>query len=38
MDILKFIKSFNTVNTYLFMAIIALMVLVIHFYFINPFL
>ncbi|SCC73348.1 hypothetical protein GA0116959_1202 [Acinetobacter albensis] len=37
MNIIKFIKSFNTVNTYLFMAIITLIVLVIHFYFINPF-
>ncbi|WP_080649487.1 hypothetical protein [Acinetobacter pittii] len=36
MNILKFFKSFNTVGTYLNLAIILLMVLVVYFYFINP--
>ncbi|WP_424911209.1 hypothetical protein [Acinetobacter baumannii] len=36
MNILKFIKSFNTVGTYLKLAIITLIVVVVYFYFINP--
>ncbi|WP_353141227.1 hypothetical protein [Acinetobacter pragensis] len=36
MDILKFIKSFNTVGTYLVVAITLLLFLIIYFYFINP--
>ncbi|MFK8935597.1 MAG: hypothetical protein ACKO7M_08555 [Acinetobacter junii] len=36
MDILKFIKSFNTVNTYLTLAIFLLCTLVIYFYHLNP--
>ncbi|AUM25816.1 MULTISPECIES: hypothetical protein [Acinetobacter] len=36
MEILKFIKSFNTVNTYLSLASILLLTTVIYFYVINP--
>ncbi|EPK9980468.1 hypothetical protein P5764_003652 [Acinetobacter baumannii] len=36
MEILKFIKSFNTVNTYLLLACILLLTIVIYFYVINP--
>ncbi|PPC07855.1 MULTISPECIES: hypothetical protein [Acinetobacter calcoaceticus/baumannii complex] len=36
MEILKFIKSFNTVNTYLLLASILLLTTVIYFYVINP--
>ncbi|WP_411267177.1 hypothetical protein [Acinetobacter sp. AYS6] len=36
MDILKFIKSFNTVNTYLSLASILLIIIVLYFYVINP--
>lgn len=35
MSILKFIKSFHTINTYLVLAVILLLVLVIYFYQIN---
>ncbi|EXB33352.1 putative membrane protein [Acinetobacter sp. 263903-1] len=36
MNILKFIKSFNTINAYLVAAIILLIILVVNFYFIHP--
>ncbi|WP_018572548.1 MULTISPECIES: hypothetical protein [Acinetobacter] len=36
MDILKFIRSFNTVGTYLVLAILLLAFLIIYFYLINP--
>jgi len=36
MDIWKFIKSFNTVNTYLLLACILLMTIIAYFYVINP--
>ncbi|WP_416378395.1 hypothetical protein [Acinetobacter pittii] len=36
MEILKFIKSFNTVNTYLSLASILLIIMVLYFYVINP--
>ncbi|MCW8040870.1 MULTISPECIES: hypothetical protein [Acinetobacter] len=36
MDILKFIKSFNTVGTYLVLAISLLAFLITYFYLINP--
>ncbi|WP_245669739.1 hypothetical protein [Acinetobacter celticus] len=36
MDILKFIRSFNTVGTYLALAMTLLSFLIIYFYFINP--
>jgi hypothetical protein len=36
MDILKFIKSFHTVNTYLMAAIFLLITMIIYFYHINP--
>ncbi|WP_416346068.1 hypothetical protein [Acinetobacter bouvetii] len=36
MDILKFIKSFNTVGTYLVLAILLLAFLITYFYLINP--
>ncbi|MFY5897175.1 hypothetical protein [Acinetobacter pittii] len=36
MEILKFIKSFNTVNTYLSLASILLIIIVLYFYVINP--
>ncbi|MGK8803948.1 hypothetical protein [Acinetobacter seifertii] len=36
MEILKFIKSFNTVNTYLSLASILLIIIVIYFYVVNP--
>ncbi|WP_227500476.1 hypothetical protein [Acinetobacter sp. P8-3-8] len=36
MEILKFIRSFNNLNTYLLLSITILMVLVSFFYFVNP--
>ncbi|WP_373869081.1 hypothetical protein [Acinetobacter seifertii] len=36
MDIWKFINSFNTVNTYLMLSSMLLILLVIYFYVINP--
>ncbi|WP_081407574.1 hypothetical protein [Acinetobacter sp. Leaf130] len=36
MEILKFIKSFNTVNTYLSLASIFLIIIVLYFYVVNP--
>ncbi|MCG6036652.1 hypothetical protein ACNPMZ_10210 [Acinetobacter pittii] len=36
MEILKFIKSFNTVNTYLLLASILLIIIVLYFYVVNP--
>ena len=36
MEIVKFIKSFNTVNTYLLLSIFILAAIVVYFYFINP--
>ncbi|MDA3558650.1 hypothetical protein MKL42_14260 [Acinetobacter sp. AOR15_HL] len=36
MEILKFIKSFNTVNTYLSLASILLIIIVLYFYVVNP--
>nr|WP_227562594.1 hypothetical protein [Acinetobacter calcoaceticus] len=36
MEILKFIKSFHTMNTYLSLAFILLIVIVLYFYVINP--
>ncbi|MHC3094519.1 hypothetical protein [Acinetobacter nosocomialis] len=36
MDILKFLKSFNTVGTYLSLATIVLLIMIIFFYFISP--
>ncbi|EKU66344.1 putative membrane protein [Acinetobacter sp. 1295259] len=36
MDIWKFLKSFNTVNTYLLLSCILLIILVLYFYVINP--
>ncbi|EHU1441357.1 hypothetical protein A1Z85_RS11165 [Acinetobacter baumannii] len=36
MDILKFLKSFNTVDTYLILASLLLVSLIIYFYYINP--
>lgn len=36
MDILKFLKSFNTVDTYLMLASLLLASLIIYFYYINP--
>ncbi len=36
MDILKFLKSFNTVDTYLIFAILLLVSEIIYFYYINP--
>ncbi|WP_456236585.1 hypothetical protein [Acinetobacter rongchengensis] len=36
MEILKFIRSFNTLNTYLFLSITILMILVSFFYFVSP--
>ncbi|MEA1228698.1 hypothetical protein ODQ17_04915 [Acinetobacter sp. IRS14] len=36
MEILKFIKSFNTVNTYLSLASIILIIIVLYFYVVNP--
>ncbi|MFV5363725.1 hypothetical protein [Acinetobacter oleivorans] len=36
MEILKFIKSFNTVNTYLLLASIILIIIVLYFYVFNP--
>ncbi|ERP95199.1 hypothetical protein Q674_07090 [Acinetobacter sp. COS3] len=36
MNILKFIKSFNTVNTYLGLAVLLLVTLIVYFYHINP--
>ncbi|EJB8433029.1 hypothetical protein MW342_001422 [Acinetobacter baumannii] len=36
MQILKFLKSFNTVGTYLTLASILLVVMIIYFYVINP--
>jgi len=36
MDIWKFIKSFNTVNTYLMLSSILLLLLVLYFYVISP--
>ncbi|MGE8539934.1 hypothetical protein [Acinetobacter sp. ANC 3813] len=36
MDILKFIKSFNTVGTYLALSIVLLVFLLTYFYVINP--
>ncbi|WP_445660723.1 hypothetical protein [Acinetobacter sp. F16] len=36
MDIIKFIKSFNTVNTYLLFSVFILAFLVVYFYVINP--
>ncbi|ELW82193.1 hypothetical protein [Acinetobacter baumannii] len=36
MNIFKFIKSFNTVGTYLSLATILLVFLIVYFYFISP--
>ncbi|WP_082188505.1 hypothetical protein [Acinetobacter pittii] len=36
MEILKFIKSFNTVNTYLLLASILLIIIILYFYVVNP--
>ncbi|MAK29933.1 MULTISPECIES: hypothetical protein [Acinetobacter] len=36
MDLIKFLKSFNTVNTYLLVTSLSLMSLVIYFYVISP--
>nr|WP_086198030.1 hypothetical protein [Acinetobacter sp. ANC 4169] len=36
MEIFKFIKSFNTVNTYLFISTLVLVFLVVYFYYIKP--
>ncbi|MEG9036016.1 hypothetical protein VCR81_16220 [Acinetobacter baumannii] len=36
MQILKFLQSFNTVGTYLTLASILLVVMIIYFYVINP--
>ncbi|WP_416659774.1 hypothetical protein [Acinetobacter calcoaceticus] len=36
MDFLKFLKSFNTVDTYLILASLLLVSLIIYFYYINP--
>ncbi|MEN8405379.1 MULTISPECIES: hypothetical protein [Acinetobacter] len=36
MEILKFIKSFNTVNTYLLLASLLLIIIVLYFYVVNP--
>ncbi|MGE8654184.1 MAG: hypothetical protein ACN6NV_10615 [Acinetobacter gandensis] len=36
MDYLKFLKSFNTKGTYLFLAVVLLIFFVIYFYVINP--
>ncbi|WP_228722443.1 hypothetical protein [Acinetobacter sp. B51(2017)] len=36
MELKKFLLSFNNLNTYLFMAIMLLMSLIIYFYVINP--
>ncbi|WP_254636591.1 hypothetical protein [Acinetobacter oleivorans] len=33
---MKFIKSFNTVNTYLSLASILLIIIVLYFYVVNP--
>ncbi|WDZ51799.1 hypothetical protein LF296_03105 [Acinetobacter vivianii] len=37
MDLIKFIRSFNTLGTYLFLATMLLIWLSIYFYYINPF-
>ncbi|WP_262446046.1 hypothetical protein [Acinetobacter sp. WU_MDCI_Abxe161] len=36
MNLLKFIKSFNTLNTYLFISTSTLLLIIIYFYIINP--
>ncbi|PPB86528.1 hypothetical protein AsoHEU7_09595 [Acinetobacter soli] len=36
MNLIKFLKSFNTANTYLFMTSIVLLFLVLYFYVISP--
>ncbi|MGQ0858250.1 hypothetical protein ACT4YP_14130 [Acinetobacter baumannii] len=36
MNILKFIKSFNTINSYLILAFMILILISIYFYIINP--
>ncbi|WP_240490098.1 hypothetical protein [Acinetobacter calcoaceticus] len=36
MDILKFLRSFNTVGTYLSISTFILVVLIIYFYILNP--
>lgn len=36
MNILKFIKSFHTVNTYLALTVFLLVTLIVYFYHINP--
>lgn len=36
MNIQKFLRSLNTVGTYLLLAIIVLVVMIIYFYFIEP--
>ena len=36
MNILKFIKSFHTVNTYLALSVFLLVTLIVYFYHINP--
>lgn len=36
MDILKFVKSFNTVGCYLILACILLAILIFYFYYVNP--
>ncbi|MEG0341149.1 MAG: hypothetical protein RR633_03140 [Acinetobacter sp.] len=36
MDILKFIKSFNTVNSYLIVSFLALITLVVYLFVLNP--
>ncbi|MDD9319996.1 hypothetical protein M0O54_07635 [Acinetobacter lactucae] len=36
MDFLKFLRSFNTLNTYLIFSFILLMGLIVYFYYIEP--
>ncbi|WP_438819956.1 hypothetical protein [Acinetobacter bouvetii] len=36
MEIVKFVKSFNTVNTYLIISLLLLAFIVVYFYVINP--
>ncbi|KHF77993.1 hypothetical protein PJ15_1050 [Acinetobacter sp. neg1] len=36
MNIIKFLKSFNTIGAYLIVASVVLVILILYFYFINP--
>lgn len=36
MDILKFIKSFHRIDTYLHISLVMLIILIIYFYYISP--